>query len=299
MTIIRTIWTLLKTTFDEWRADHATRLAAALSYYTAISIAPLLVLVLTGVSFFYDTATVRHQLADQIRYIVGPQGAQVLLAVLNNAEQSREAGLAGVLGMLTLLWGASNVFAQLQNALNVMWDVELKPSADFWVTVRRRFLSFAMVLVIGFLLLVSLVISTAIAVVNNHFSQLLPGTDWIWQLTNLVISLAIVTLLFGLIYKVLPDAKIAWRDVWWGAAVTAILFAAGKYLLGLYLGMQTTGSAYGAAGSLVVLLIWVYFSAQIFFFGAEFTQVQARRFGRGLEPTDDAQFIDKGQAQQR
>jgi membrane protein len=290
-----TVWNLLKVTFQEWRDDNVTRLAAALSYYTAISVAPLLILTLTVVSLFVDTNTVRDELSHQIQNLVGQKGGEALLAVLENADQPQAASVAGILGLLTLLWGASNVFVQLQDSLNTIWDVELKPTAGFWMTVRERFLSFAMVLVIGFLLLISLVVSAAIALMGNRFSTLLPGADWVWQVVNLAVSFVVTTLLFALIYKVLPDVRIGWRDVLSGAAVTALIFAVGKYLLGLYLGMQSLGSAYGAAGSLVVFLIWVFFSAQIVFFGAEFTQVHARHYGRGFVPKKYARFTRRAQ----
>lgn len=293
---MNTVWTLSKRTFQEWRDDNVTRLAAALSYYTAISIAPLLVLALSIAGLFFDSQTALQQLSGQIQSIVGRQSAEVLTAVLENADQPSTAGFASIMGILVLLWGASNVFAQLQDALNTVWDVELKPEVGFWVTIRERFLSFGMVLVIGFLLLVSLALSALISLVSSQLGRFLPGIDWVWQLASFVISFLLVTVLFALIYKVLPEVKIAWRDVWWGAAVTAFLFAIGKYLLGLYLGMQSLSSSYGAAGSLVVFLIWVYFSAQIFFFGAEFTQVYARHRGRGIEPAEHTQFIEPSES---
>ena len=286
------LWNLAKKVFREWREDDANRLAAALSFYAAISIAPLLVLALTIMGFVYGRQSAQQQILGQIQNIMGQQSASVLTTILNNANQPHVASFAGVLGIIVLLWGASNVFAQLQDAMNVVWDVELNENTGFWMVAKKRVLSFVMIVAIGFLLVVSMILSAALTFFNSHLDGLLPGTNWLWQASDQVVSFIIITFLFALIYKVLPDAKIAWRDVWWGAGVTALLFTFGKYLLGIYLGVQSVGSAYGAAGSLVVFLIWVYFSAQIFFLGAEFTQVYSRRLGHGLEPAENARYVE-------
>jgi membrane protein len=220
----------------------------------------------------------------------------VAQAVIESADQPDLAGVAGILSLLTLLWGASNVFVQLQDSLNTIWGVEVKERNQGWQSLlRERFLSFSMILVIGFLLLVSLVLGALISAVGGVFNGLLPGLEWVWQLANFAISFGVTILLFAAIYKVLPDAEFSWRDVWMGATATALLFTVGKWLLGLYLGYQSAASAYGAAGSLVVLLIWIYYSAQIFFFGAEFTQVYARRAGEGVAPDAKAQPIQSPQ----
>ena len=286
------IWKLLKQTYKEWRDDKASRLAAALSYYTAVAIAPLLVLLVTVIGFFYGQDSAQIQLIGQLRGMVGPQGAEVAQAVIESADQPNVAGIAGILSLLTLMWGASNVFVELQDSLDTIWGVELKKrNTGITAMIRERFLSFSMILVIGFLLLVSLVLTAVLSAVGNLLGGMMPGLALLWQVVNFVVSFGITTLLFALIYKVLPDAEFSWRDVWMGAAVTALLFTIGKFVLGLYLGNQTMTSAYGAAGSLVVLLIWIYYSAQIFFFGAEFTQVYARRIGDGVVPDENAQPI--------
>lgn len=286
------LWEIARQTVTEWRNDNASRLAAALSYYTAVAIAPLLVLLVTGIGLLFGKDSAQVQLVSQLRGIVGPQGAEVAKAVLDGADRPDLAGIAGILSLLTLLWGASNVFVQLQDSLNTIWGVEPKErSSGIKSFIRERFLSFGMILVIGFLLLVSLILGAVISALGGVFNGLLPGMELLWQLVNFVVSFGVTTLLFALIYKVLPDAEFSWHDVWMGAAVTALLFTVGKSLLGLYLGNQSTASAYGAAGSLVVLLIWIYYSAQIFFFGAEFTQVYARRAGKGVEPSAKAQPI--------
>jgi membrane protein len=282
----RSMWQVLKDTIREWQADEANQLAAALSYYTAVSIAPLLVLVVVIVGFFLGRAAAESELIAQLEGTMGEQGAAFLQAALENADQPTLASVAGILSFATLLWGSTNVFSQLQNSLNKIWDVEPKPGLGIMATIRSRFLSFTMVLGVAFMLLVSLVISAALAAVANWGRGILPGADWIWQVVNFAVSLGVVTLLFAAIFKVLPDAEISWRDVWLGAAVTALLFTIGKFALGLYLG--NAGSAYGAVGSVVVFLLWVYYSAQILFFGAEFTQVYARTYGSGIEPAANA-----------
>lgn len=286
------LWHILRQSFQEWRNDKASRLAAALSYYTAVAIAPLLVLLVTGVGLIYGTDSAQIQLVSQLRGIVGPQGAEVAQAVIESADRPNLAGIAGILSLLTLIWGASNVFVQLQDSLNTIWGVEPKPREQGWQNMlRERFLSFSMILVIGFLLLVSLILSAVLSALGGYFNNILPGMEWVWQLVNFVISFGVTILLFAAIYKVLPDADFAWRDTWMGATATALLFTVGKWLLGLYLGNQSTASAYGAAGSLVILLIWIYYSAQIFFFGAEFTQVYARSMGEGVAPNEKSQPI--------
>lgn len=285
------MWNLLKTTWKEWNEDEASLLAAALSYYTAVSIAPLLVLVVVILGFFLGQAAAQSQVVEQLRAGMGPQGSQFLETVLQNADQPTLASAAGILSFLTLLWGSTNVFAQLQNSLNKIWNVERKPGAGIWATLRSRLLSFTMVLGVAFMLLVSLVLSAFLSVFVQWGHGLLPGADWLWQVINFLVSFGVTTFLFAAIFKVLPDVKIAWRDVWLGAAVTALLFTIGKYLLGLYL--ANAGNAYGAVGSVVVFLLWVFYSAQILFMGAEFTQVYARRYGSGLRPTEGAVISDR------
>jgi membrane protein len=290
--MIGSIWDVLRRTFKEWQTDNASRLAAALSYYTAVAIAPLLVLLVMAIGWFYGRDSAQMQVVAQLHGMVGPQGAEVAEAVIESADQPNLAGIAGILSFLTLLWGASNVFVELQDSLNTVWGVEVKErKAGIKAFIRERMLSFGMLLVIGFLLLVSLVLSALLSAFNGYLGEQMPGLDLLWRVVEFVVSFGVTTLLFALIYKVLPDADFSWRDVWIGAAFTALLFTIGKWALGLYLGNQTTTSAYGAAGSLVVLLIWIYYSAQIFFFGAEFTQVYARGVGEGVTPDEKAQPI--------
>jgi membrane protein len=286
------IWNVLRETYKEWKDDNASQLAASLSYYTAVAIAPLLVLLVTVIGWFYGLNSAQVELIARLRGMVGPQAAEVAQAVIESADQPDVATGAGIISFLVLLWGASNVFVQLQNSLDIIWGVELKPSTGFMATIKERFLSFGMILVIGFLLLVSLILSAVLSAANGAVRDFLPGMDLLWEIVNFVVSFGVTTLLFALIYKVLPDAQIGWREVWVGATVTALLFTIGKWLLGIYFGYTSTSSAYGAAGSLMVLLIWIYYSAQIFFFGAEYTQVYASTYGKGIIPDEKAQYAD-------
>jgi membrane protein len=280
------IWNILKSTYTQWSSDKASELAAALAFYTALSIAPLLVLIIAVVGFFLGQEAAQGQLVGQLRSLMGPEAAQFTEEAIANANKPGAGGIASLISIAVLLWGSTNVFAQLQNSLNTIWNVEPKPGQGIMATLRHRLLSFGMVLGIGFLLLVSLAFSTVLSAISGSFNGLLPGFNWLWQILNYVISFGVMTLLFALIFNVLPDVHVAWKDSWLGAAITSVLFIIGQFALSLYLGNQ--GSAYGVAGSLMVFLLWVYYSAQILFFGAEFIQVYATRYGAGFEPTANA-----------
>ncbi|ALF52260.1 ribonuclease BN [Nostoc piscinale CENA21] len=279
---------LFQETFQEWSEDKASRLAAALAYYTIFSIAPLLIIVIAIAGAVFGEDAARGEIVRQIQGLVGPDGAEFIEIAIRNASQPKTGAIASVISILILLLGATGLFTELQDALNTIWEVKPKPGRGVKNVVRQRALSFAMILGIGFLLLVTLIISTALTAIVGYFSNLLPGVDVIWQFVNFILSFVITTLLFGLIFKVLPDVKITWNDVLIGAVITSLLFSLGRYLLGQYLGNSSFGSTYGAAGSLVVILAWVYYAAQILFFGAEFTQVYARRYGSGIRPTRNA-----------
>ncbi|MEH2010508.1 YihY/virulence factor BrkB family protein [Nostoc sp.] len=285
---LQAIWKLLQETFKEWSEDKASRLAAALAYYTIFSIAPLLIIVIAiaGVVFGEDAA--RGQIVGQIQGLVGKDGAQFIQTAIQNANKPQTGAMASIISVVVLLVGATGLFTELQDSLNTIWEVKAKPGRGVNNMIRLRFLSFAMVIGIGFLLLVSLVISTGLAALVKYFGNILPGIDFLWRIVNFVLSFSITTALFGLIFKVLPDVKITWNDVFIGSIITSFLFSIGRFLLGQYLGNGSFGSTYGAAGSLVVLLAWVNYAAQILFFGAEFTQVYARRYGSGIVPTKDA-----------
>lgn len=279
-------WGLLKQTGKEWSEDKVPRLGAALAYYTVFAIAPLLIIAIGIAGLVFGAEAVRGQVADQLKTLISPEAAEAINEMIANASKPSSGIMATIIGFVTLLFGASGVFGQLKDAMNTIWGVQPKPGRGIMGIIKDRFLSFTMVLGIGFLLLVSLALSAALAAMQKFVFG--DGTGIILQIVNFGLSLVVITLLFAVIYKVLPDVTIAWRDVWIGAAVTALLFTIGKFLIGVYLGRSSTTSTFGAFGSLVVILLWVYYSAQILFFGAEFTQVYANQYGSHVVPDKDA-----------
>lgn len=290
---LKTVFQLLRDTLSEFNQDRAPRLAASLAYYTAFSIAPLVLVVLAIAGFIWNNDDlVREQLYGQVLSVAGADTAETVIELADNASNPDAGGLAAVISVITLVLGAAGVFGQLQDALNTAWGVQAK-STGILGMLRARFLSFTMVFGVGFLLLVSLVISSVLSALGGWIDAITPLSETILQLINQVISFGIITLVFAAMYKILPDAEIEWRDVWVGAAVTSLLFSIGKYLIGLYIGGTGTASAYGAAGSFVVLLLWIYYSAMIFLFGAEFTQVWARTFGKQIQPSANAILVNK------
>ena len=286
---LRAGWELLKLTFAEWTSDNTFEMAAALAFYTMFSIAPVLLIAAGVASFFLAPETATNRLVDEMEKMVGAQGANAVRQVIESSRGFGKGLWAASVGIVTLIMGATAVFAELQTALNYIWDVKAERDRGVIASlVLDRLRSFSIALCVGFLLLVSLIISAVISGLQDYMNIWLPGIPWFWQAANIFASLFVVTLLFAMIYRFLPDVVISWRDVWIGAAVTALLFTGGKYLIGVYLGRTATASAFGAAGSLVVLLFWVYYSALIGFFGAEFTQVYARRYGSGICPQKHA-----------
>lgn len=290
---------LLKDTFTEWQEDKASRLAAALAYYTVFSLAPLLIIAIAIAAVVFGQEAAQGKIVNQLDGLLGLQGAEAVQEMIKNSSRETNQGtIATIISVGLLLFGASGLFGQLQDSLNTIWEVAPNPNRGVMGFIRDRFLSFSMVLGIGFLLLVSLMLSAGLSAVGNYFGHLLPGLPFI-QFLNFALSFGVVTVLFALIYRVLPDAKIAWGDVWIGAAITSLLFTVGKLLLGLYLGNGSVGSTYGAAGSFVVLLLWVNYSAQILFFGAEFTQVYANKYGSRIVPSKNAiPLTEEARAQQ-
>lgn len=271
---------LLKETFGEWQNDRASQLAAALAYYTVFSLTPLLVITIAIAGSIFGEAAARQEIIGRIQSLVGNSGTDVIETILNNASQPQIKGLASLISIAVLLLGASGVFAQLQDAFNQIWNVsDDQPKGGIGEIIKKRLLSFLMVLFIGLLLLISLILSTILSALNNLGNDLLPGFEQIWNIFNYVLSFAIIAFLFALLYKYVPDVHIAWKDVKIGAIFATFLFIIGKEILGMYLGRSSFSSAYGAAGSLIVLLAWIYYSAQILLFGAEFTQVYAKRHG--------------------
>lgn len=280
---------LIKETVDRFNEDKGARLGASLAYYTIFSIAPLLVIAVAIAGAVFGRSTAQGQVIGTIQSVVGQQGGQAIGAMVESASQPRAGGiLLTLLGIVTLLLGASGVFGALQDSLNTIWGVQPRPGGGLKGMVKERFFSFTLVVGTGFLLLVSLVVTAGLAAAGKWFSDAMPGGAGVWEGVNFVFSLLVVTVLFALIFKVVPDAAIAWRDIAIGAFVTALLFTIGKFAIGLYLGHSAFGSSYGAAGSLLVLLLWVYYSAQILFFGAEFTQVYANQYGSHVAPEPGA-----------
>jgi len=283
------VWELLKDTFSQWQEDNAARLAAALSFYTIFSLSPLLILIIAGVSLVWDQAAVEGQVLAEIEALVGQEGA----AFIEGLIERRQGGASGVVGtavgVVTLLLGATGALTQLKAAMNRVWDVTEVPVEGFLGMVRSRLVSFAMVLGIGFLLLVSLVLNAGLTALGETLQDLLPASVALLYVLNTALSLLVTSLLFAMVFKVLPDAEIAWGDVVVGAVVTAVLFSVGKFLIGLYLGRSGVTSAYGAAGALILILLWIYYSTQIMFMGAEFTEVYARRFGSRITAVAEAE----------
>ncbi len=289
---VKTIGIMLKTAGKNWLDDRCTRLGAAISYYTVFAIPPLLIIVMYVLGLFLDAETVRSQLMTELNGLMGEKGAAAIEQALTNRGHQQTGFFASLVAIGTLVVTSTGLFMELQSSLNSVWGVEEKPGQGVWGFIKNRLLSFTMVLIIGFLLLVSLVISAVIAAASGYLNHLMPGLDSFWLVVNTLVSLGVVTVLFAMIFKVLPDVRIAWRDVWVGAVATAVLFTAGKSLLGLYLGRSAAVTTYGAAGSIVLVLLWVYYSSQILFFGAELTQAYANRCGARLEPKPHARWIE-------
>lgn len=275
----REVYNLVRDTVYSWFEHSAFQLAAALAYYALFSIAPLLLIAISIVGLVFGAETARAGVMEQIHGLVGEPGARGIEQMLRGVQDENTNRVAGLVGVILLLFGASGVFAQLKLALNTIWETAAPQRGLIRSFVRDRFLSFAMVLVIGFLLLVSLLVSSALSALGAYMTGLLPGSEGMWEGINFIVSAGIITLLFALIFKFIPDTRIHWRDVWIGALFSALLFTLGKSLIGLYLGRSAVGSAYGAAGSLVVVLVWVYYSSLLLLLGAEFTHMQARRRG--------------------
>ncbi|MBV9491382.1 MAG: YihY/virulence factor BrkB family protein [Verrucomicrobia bacterium] len=278
----------------KWNEDKCAQLGAALAYYTVFSLAPLVLVLLAGFGMVFGSSEVaRQKIIEQLRYLVDPSAVKVIEQIAANVAQPHASGSAAVIGILVALFGASGVFGQLQDALNTIWGVKPKPGQGLWFFVRNRFLSFAMVAGVGFLLLVSLALEGVLRGFSGLLKTALPGGDLLALGMFVVFDLALVVLLFAMIFRFLPDVHLKWRDVGVGAGLTAVLFYIGKFLLGIYLGSGAAGSAYGAAGSLITLLLWVFYSAQILLFGAEFTQVYATAYGSHIRPVGSAIRVER------
>jgi membrane protein len=280
----RQLLPLFKQAYQDWSAHNASRLAASLAFYTALSLAPLLMIVVAVLSMVFGDEAARGQIVEQFSGLLGSQGAAAIESVLSSSRGTGSGVTATIIGAVVLLVGASGVFGELQAALDTIWNVKPQPGQSLKRLIRERFFSFSMVMGVAFLLLVSLVVTAALSAMGKFFGATFGLLPVVWQIVNLVVSFGVTTAIFALIFNVVPDVRIPWRDVWVGALFTAGLFTLGKFLIGLYLGRSTAASAYGAAGSLIAILIWVYYSAQILFLGAELTQAYAKQHGSRIVP---------------
>lgn len=292
MALVMSAWRILKKAWNDFVEDDAMTLGAALAFYVTLAMAPLLLCLVTVAGF--AGPRFEQELVEQLRQLVGPRAAEAVGMVVDNAARHDDLrSVSGLIGVGTLLLGASGAFAQLQYAMNRIWNVKAKPGQGIWGWLRKRFLSAGMVLTVGFLLLVSMAISAFVSGASGSVRDLLPGSDYIWPAIDAVISLFTVIALFALIFKVLPDVRIAWRDVWVGGVATAALFVVGKTAIAFYLGHTSVGSAYGAAGSVIVLLLWINYASLILFFGAELTQAYTEYRGARIEPDDYAVLVTR------
>jgi membrane protein len=269
-------------------ANEALQLAAAIAYYSLLSMAPLFLIVIAIAGVFFADGAVQAKLIDQIHSLVGAEGAELAETVIENTESEGQSKLSLLIGSVLTLFGATTVFAQMQAALNRVWRVEADPSRALWHFVKHRLLSFALIVTLGFLLMVSLVVSAVLAALHEYVSSSAAVAVFFWEALNVAISFGLATLLIALMFKYLPDAKIEWRDTWLGAFLTALLFVVGKAAIGLYLGQASVASSFGAAGSVVIFMIWVYYASLIILFGAEMTHAVAERRGANAAPSEHA-----------
>jgi len=286
---------MLQETWGEWNKDNAPRLGAALAYYTIFSLAPLLMIVIAIAALVFGREAAQGRIVAEIQGVVGEASAQAIQAMIDKAREPAAGIFATVVSLITLLLGATGVVNELKSTLNTIWNVQ-SPNLGLLGTLKARLMSLAFVLGIGFLLLVSLVVSAVLAALNAFMSPWLssPWLVYVWQAVNFVVSLGVITVVFAMLYRFLPDTEIPWRDVWVGAGITAVLFEVSKFLIGLYLGKSSIGSAYGTAGALVLILVWIYYAALVFLFGAEFTEVYARCYGsRATEKAAEQRTMDQ------
>lgn len=282
-------WAILKTTVVNFFEDDSMSYASSIAFYTIFSLPAILIIALSIGAAFYERNVVQEELLSQVSRLVGPDSAKEIEAILSQATFDSTSTFAKIVGVITIIFSATTVFISLQASLNKIWGIKPKPKRGLVKFILNRLLSLAMVASVGFLLLVSLVIDALLVIFQGMLSKILEGiTLYILNAVNIMISLVLITVIFGLLFKVLPDAKIKWRDVWVGAGVTTVLFTIGKFLIGFYLGNSTFNSAYGAAGSLVIILVWVYYSTVIFLFGAELTSVYTEMTGSQIQPYDTA-----------
>lgn len=291
---MKVIWAVLKDTFKQFFKDPVIRLSAATAYYSIFSIAPLLVLVIGLAGFIFSQDQIHNEVNRQLKSFVGPKATDVIQSMMS-ARAKHGSKLAVFVGTIGLIFGSTAVFVQLQNSLNTIWGVKAKPGRGLWHFIRDRLLSLAMILAVGFLLLVSMALTTLVNSLTYYIGHVAALPDWLAPTFETLISFLVIAILFALIFKVLPDVKILWRDVMVGAIGTSALFTTGKYLLGLYLSHETDISAYGAGSAFIIILLYVYYSSLILYLGAEFTQVYVRHHGRRIEPKSYATPVERSQ----
>lgn len=292
--ILSKTWYLLKTTFNEFNDDNAIKLSASLSYYTIFALPPLMIIIITICGFFFGKDAVTGQLYGQINGLVGNDAAIQIQNAIKNVELSESNVFATVFGGIMLLIGASGVFAEIQSSINFIWGLRAKPNKGVKKFIQNRLMSFSMIASVGFLLLVSLLVNSVMDLLSDRLKLYFPeSTVYLFYVLNILIVFLIITLLFAIIFKTLPDGNIKWKDALIGASSTSVLFMIGKFAIGFYLGSSTVATVYGAAGSIIIILLWVYYSAIILYFGAEYTKVYARAFGGSISPNEYSVEIQK------
>ena len=292
-------FSLLKDAGNEFLDDNATKLSASLAYYTIFSIGPLLLVVITLMGFFYKKADVTTKVFNQLSILVGKSGAEQLKSILDNISNQNNTTLFGIIGVVILLFGATSIFTEIQSSINYIWSINAKPKRGWLKYITDRLLSFSLIIGIGFLMIVTLVVNVVVDLVTNRLQTYLGNTYLILiEGVNILLLLIVVIFLFAVIYKVLPDAKISWKDALVGSSFTAVLFLIGKFLISYYLGSSNSVNTYGAAASIIILLSWVYYTAIILYFGAEFTKVYAMKLGKGITVYDTAVYIIKREAKE-
>lgn len=295
---IGNFWSISKKTFAAWNKADPFRQGAVISYYAIFSIPALLVIIISVAGFFFGKDAVSGHISSQMASAIGEDGAKQIEDVIGNASESKNTILAAIIGVITLIVGSTGVFVQLQKSLDLIWEVEVKTKKAWLKSLKDRLFSFGLILSIGFLLLISLMISAGLSAFSDWIKNSMPDFMMVvFWLISFIINFAVITVLFALMFKILPDAKIRWKDVWLGSMLTAILFIIGKFALGLYFGKANPGSTYGVAGSIVLLMLWVNYSSMILFLGAEYTKQFALHFGREIEPTNDAVRVEASESE--
>lgn len=288
------VWQLLKKSTSEFIEGSDLKLGASLSYYTIFSLPPLLIIIISLCGVFFGAEAVKGEIYGQIAHLVGKDTAIQIQEMIKNVALSHDTVFATTIGVITLLFGASGVFGEIQDSINRIWGIRAKPNRGFAKLIRNRLISFSMVAVIGFLMLVSLLLNAMVEVLNNKLQDIFPHLSvYMFYTINLVLLFFIITLLFAIVFKTLPDGRVNWKDALIGSTFTAFLFMIGKSAIGFYLGNSKVATTYGAAGSIIIILLWVYYSALILYYGAEFTKVYAFTFGNKIVPNDYAVYVEK------